>query len=156
VRVTRKTPELAVPAWRHGSAGHDLRLPARVVVDQDALIFAPYALVAPLHQGELRPARGASLTPQWYLLLLLVKGSERGDERATVSELAQRMQLAQSTVTELVNRAERAGLVHRTASTLDGRVAHIALTKNGEERFAIAFCALADERRALREAVAEL
>ncbi len=79
-----------------------------------------------------------------------MKGSERGDERATVGELARRMQLAQSTVTELVNRVERAGLVHRTASTLDGRVAHIALTKEGEERFAIAFRALADERRALR------
>ena len=103
-----------------------------------------------------RAARGASLTPQWYLLLLLVKGSERGDERATVGELARRMQLAQSTVTELVNRVERAGLVRRTASTLDGRVAHIALTKEGEERFAIAFRALADERRALRKAVAQL
>lgn len=107
-------------------------------------------------RGTERAARAAGLTPQWYLLLLLVKGSERGDERATVGELAQRMQLAQSTVTELVNRAERTGLVRRTASTLDGRVAHIALTKEGEERFANAFRALADERRALREAVAEI
>lgn len=103
-----------------------------------------------------RVARGAGITPQWYLLLLLVKGSEQGNEQATVSELAGRMQLAQSTVTELVNRVERAGLVRRTASTLDGRVAHIALTKEGEERFTIAFRALADERRALRKAVAQL
>jgi DNA-binding MarR family transcriptional regulator len=112
--------------------------------------------VREFQRGTERAARAASLTPQWYLLLLLVKGSEGGDERATVGELARRMQLAQSTVTELVNRAERAGLVYRTASMLDGRVAHIALTKEGEERFSIAFRVLADERRALRKAVAEL
>jgi DNA-binding MarR family transcriptional regulator len=107
-------------------------------------------------RGTERVARGAGLTPQWYLLLLLVKGSEQGTGQATVGELAKRMQLAQSTVTELVNRAERAGLVRRTASTLDGRVAHIALSRDGEERFAAAFRALAHERRALRKAVAEL
>jgi DNA-binding MarR family transcriptional regulator len=66
------------------------------------------------------------------------------------------MHLAQSSVTELVNRAERAGLVRRTASNLDGRVAHIALTAKGEERFAASFRALAEERRALRSAVVEL
>ena len=36
------------------------------------------------------------------------------------------------------------------------RAAHIALTKEGEERFAIAFRALADERRALLQLVPEL
>jgi DNA-binding MarR family transcriptional regulator len=107
-------------------------------------------------RGSERVAREAGLTPQWYLVMLLVKGSERGDQRATVGELARRMQLAQSTVTELVNRTERAGLVRRTASNVDGRVAHIALTKEGEERFAASFRALADERRALRKAVVEL
>jgi DNA-binding MarR family transcriptional regulator len=103
-----------------------------------------------------RAARGAGLTPQWYLLLLLVKGSEQGNEQATVGELARRMQLAQSTVTELVNRVEREGLVRRSASELDGRVAHVALTEEGEERFAASFRALADERRALQQAVAKL
>jgi DNA-binding MarR family transcriptional regulator len=107
-------------------------------------------------RGNERAARGAGLTPQWYLLLLLVKGSEQGNEQATVRELARRMQLAQSTVTELVNRAERVGLVRRTASNLDGRVTHVALTEEGEERFAASFRALTEERRALQQAVAEL
>jgi DNA-binding MarR family transcriptional regulator len=107
-------------------------------------------------RGTERVARSAGLTPQWYLLLLLVKGSEQGSERASVGELARRMHLAQSSVSELVNRAERAGLVRRTASNLDGRVAHIALTAKGEERFAASFRALAEERRALRSAVVEL
>jgi DNA-binding MarR family transcriptional regulator len=104
-------------------------------------------------RGTERAARSAGLTPQWYLLLLLVKGSEGGDERATVGELARRLHLAQSSVTELVNRVERAGFVRRRPSTLDARVAHIALTEEGEQRFVASFRALADERRALRDAI---
>ena len=107
-------------------------------------------------RGTERVARSAGLTPQWYLLLLLVKGSEDGAEQATVGELAKRMHLAQSTVTELVNRAERAGIVRRSASAFDGRVANIALTKEGEARFAASFRALAEERRALSQAVSRL
>jgi len=107
-------------------------------------------------QGTERAARAAGLTPQWYLLLLLVKGSESGDERATVGELARRLHLAQSSVTELVNRVQSAGLVRRTPSTMDARVAHIALTPDGEERFAATFSALAEERRALRDAIEQL
>jgi len=113
------------------------------------------ALLA-FQRGTERVARSAGLTPQWYLLLLLVKGSEGGAEQATVGELSRRMHLAQSTVTELVNRAERAGLVRRTTSAFDGRVANIALTKKGEERFAASFRALAEERRALTQAVTRL
>ena len=112
--------------------------------------------VRAFERGTERAARTAGLTPQWYLLLLLVKGSENGDERATVGELARRMHLAQSTITELVNRAERAGFVRRTPSAMDARVAHIALTPEGEQRFAACFSALADERRALREAIEQV
>jgi DNA-binding MarR family transcriptional regulator len=107
-------------------------------------------------RGTERVARSSGLTPQWYLLLLLVKGSEYGDEHATVSELADRMQLAQSTVTELVNRAQGAGIVRRQVSPTDGRVAYIELTEEGERRFAASFRGLAEERRALRRAVSEL
>jgi DNA-binding MarR family transcriptional regulator len=101
-------------------------------------------------------ARRSRLTPQRYLLLLMIKGSTGGDEQATVSELSTSLQLAQSTVTELVDRAERAGLLTRTTSTDDARVAHIRLTDEGERRFAEAFRGLADERRALRDVVAHL
>ena len=104
-------------------------------------------------RGTERAARAAGLTPQWYVLLLLVKGSEGGDERTTVGELARRLHLAQSSVTELVNRVEQAGYVRRTPSTRDARVAHIALTEEGEQRFLASFRALADERRALRDAI---
>ena len=63
-----------------------------------------------------RIARQSGLTPQRHLLLLMIKGARDGSERSTVTELADRLQLAQSTVTELVRRAEEAGLVAREQS----------------------------------------
>ena len=108
-----------------------------------------------LHQTE-RVARDCGLTPRWYLLLLLIKGAPDLSERSTVTELAERLYLAQSSVTELVDRAEEAGLVRRVPSAADGRVAHLRLTAEGEERFAEAFQSLASERRALRESIAGL
>ena len=113
------------------------------------------ALRAFLRQTE-RSAQHAGLTPQRYLLLLLVKGAEDGASRATISELAKRLHLAQSTVTELVNRAASAGLVRRSASSEDARVVYVELTEEGEERFAAAFDAMLDERRRLAQVVAEL
>jgi DNA-binding MarR family transcriptional regulator len=108
-----------------------------------------------LHQTE-RVARECGITPRWYLLLLLIKGAPDLSERSTVTELAERLYLAQSSVTELVDRAVQAGLVRREPSTADGRVAYLRLTAEGEERFAEAFTSLSAERRALREAIAGL
>jgi DNA-binding MarR family transcriptional regulator len=101
-------------------------------------------------------ARRSGLTPQRYLLLLLVKGADDGTERATISELAKRLYLAQSTVTELVDRTAQAGLVRRSTSTDDRRVVYVELTEEGDRRFARAFRALADERRQLHDATAML
>jgi DNA-binding MarR family transcriptional regulator len=101
-------------------------------------------------------ARSAGLTPQRYLLLLMVKGAPDGSEQSTVTELAERLQLAQSTVTELVGRAEEAGLLRREPSGLDGRVAHVRLTDVGERRLAQAFTELESERDELRHALAQL
>src|SRR5215831_6067178 len=86
-----------------------------------------------LRQSE-RVARQSGLTPQRYLLLLMIKGARDGGERSTVTELAGRLQLAQSTVTELVSRAEEAGLIAREQSQTDARVAHLRLTEEGERR----------------------
>lgn len=101
-------------------------------------------------------ARASGLTPQRYLLLLMIKGAADGSERSTVTELAERLQLAQSTVTELVGRAEEAGLVTREPSGLDGRVAHVRLTAEGERRLMQAFTGLEAERRHLLDSVANL
>jgi DNA-binding MarR family transcriptional regulator len=89
-------------------------------------------------------------------LLLMVKGASDGSERSTVTELADRLQLAQSTVTELVRRAEEVGLLMREPSNVDGRVAYIRLTDEGENRLTRSFTELATERAELRDAFSHL
>src|ERR671937_735348 len=91
------------------------------------------ALRAFLRKSE-RNARKSGLTPQRYLLLLMIKGSPGGRERSTVTELSDRLQLAQSTVTELVRRAESVGLLEREPSAKDGRVAYLKLTPDDSHR----------------------
>jgi DNA-binding MarR family transcriptional regulator len=113
------------------------------------------ALRAFMRKSE-RNSRSAGLTPQRYLLLLMIKGAPDGSEQSTVTELAERLQLAQSTVTELVRRAEEANLVERTQSAADGRVAHLKLSEEGERRLAKAFTSNAEEREELRAAIAHL
>jgi DNA-binding MarR family transcriptional regulator len=123
----------------------------------DAIAVADFraALRGFMRHSE-RVARKSGLTPQRYLLLLMVKGAPDGSERSTVTELAERLQLAQSTVTELVSRAQSAGLLEREQSSSDARVAYLRLSAEGERRLERAFTALATERAHLREAVAHL
>ena len=108
-----------------------------------------------LRQSE-RVARQSGLTPQRHLLLLMIKGASDGSEQSTVTELADRLQLAQSTVTELVSRAEEIGLLEREQSSTDARVAHLRLTPEGERRLLQAFTGLAAERANLRATFAHL
>jgi DNA-binding MarR family transcriptional regulator len=99
-----------------------------------------------LRQSE-QIAREEGLTPSRYLLLLMIKAAEGG--RSTVTELADRMQLTQSTVTELVTRAEAAGLVEREHSPDDARVFWLRLTGEAEERLARAVARNGHERHRL-------
>jgi DNA-binding MarR family transcriptional regulator len=103
-----------------------------------------------------RIARASGLTPQRHLLLLMIKGAPDRSESATVTDLVERMELAQSTVTELVQRAEDVGLIRREGSESDRRVARLRLTDAGERRLASAFRAHEDERHRLVELVQEL
>ncbi|HXT45658.1 MAG TPA: MarR family winged helix-turn-helix transcriptional regulator [Pseudonocardiaceae bacterium] len=75
--------------------------------------------------------RRDGLTPQQYQLLLALKGFP-GREWATVRELADRLQLRHHSVVELVNRAQRQGLIERAADPSDGRAVRVLLTKAGE------------------------
>lgn len=92
-------------------------------------------------------ARAFGLTPRQYLLLLQIAGSD--DETLTVSELVPRLALTQSAVTELVQRAEDAGLVARRASSVDGRVSELRLTDDGARRLAGVYEQLGPERERL-------
>jgi DNA-binding MarR family transcriptional regulator len=129
----------------------------RAVNTEAAIHVAAFraALRSFLRESEVA-ARAGGLTPQRYLLLLMVKGAPDGSEQATVSELVERLGLAQSTVTELVNRAEEVGLIEREPSVHDGRVAHVRLTRDGEQRLAASFTRLDVEREQLRQAFSEL
>jgi DNA-binding MarR family transcriptional regulator len=73
-----------------------------------------------------------------------------------VTELSDRLQLAQSTVTELVARAAAAGLVSREPSSDDGRVALLRLTDEGERRLTRAFTGLSAERQQLLSSLVHL
>lgn len=75
--------------------------------------------------------RRHGLTPQQYQLLLALKGFP-GREWATVGELAERLQLRHHSTVELVNRAQRLKLVHRTSAPDDARVVRISLAPDGE------------------------
>ena len=103
-----------------------------------------------------RVSRQYGLTPQRYHLLLMIKGARDGTQRSTVTELADRLQLAQSTVTELVRRAEEIGLVTREQSPDDARVAFLRLTPEGDKRLTDSFVELSQERAQLRRSFADL
>jgi DNA-binding MarR family transcriptional regulator len=96
-------------------------------------------------------AREAGITPGQHLLLLQIAGCPEG--MTTVSKLVDKLALTQSAVTELVQRAEQAGLVRRKVSAADGRVTHLSLTPAGEERLAEVHRALGLERSQLRRVV---
>jgi DNA-binding MarR family transcriptional regulator len=109
-------------------------------------------LRAALRQFQRRSevvARKHGLTPQQYALLLQIKGDPNRRERTTVGELAARLQLNQSTITELVQRAERAGLVQRTVSPDDARSYWLTLTPDGDRRLAAIVARLGTEGREL-------
>lgn len=124
---------------------------------EDVMAVAEFraALRQFLRRSE-RIARQSGLTPQRHLLLMMIKGAPGGEEQSTVTELSDRLQLAQSTVTELVRRAEDAGLVEREQSQRDARVAHLRLSEEGERRLMLSFTALAEERAQLADAFAHL
>jgi DNA-binding MarR family transcriptional regulator len=86
-----------------------------------------------LRQSE-RLCRAWNLTPQRYMLLLAIKGAPDGSERLSFTDLTKRLQASRNTVTELVARAEEAGLLAREPSEVDQRVVRLRLTAEGERR----------------------
>ena len=96
-------------------------------------------------------SRQVGITPRQHLLLLQIAGAPEGT--TNVSELVTSLALTQSAVTELVQRAEAAGLVKRAVSKGDGRVVDLTLTAEGERKLAAVHEALGPERSQLRHVI---
>ena len=77
-------------------------------------------------------ARSVGLEPQQYLLLLTLKGLPQG-RSATVSELAERLQIQHHSTVELINRMVDRTLLKRSRDESDQRKVIIHLTPYGEE-----------------------
>ena len=92
-----------------------------------------------------------SLTPRQHVLLLQIAAAPDGT--TTVSDLVTKLALSQSAVTELVQRAEAAGLVQRAGSKDDARVVHLSLTGPGAEKLAAVHEALGPERTHLKRVI---
>ena len=76
-------------------------------------------------------AREEGITPQQHQVLLAIKGQPKR-EWASISEIADFLQLRHHTVVGLIDRCENAGLVRRTQSEEDRRKVEVSLTSKGE------------------------
>jgi|SRR3954447_7203316 DNA-binding MarR family transcriptional regulator len=103
-----------------------------------------------------RITRRHGLTTERYQLLLLIKVESESGDGATVGELARSLELAQSTVTQLVRRAENLGLLRRELSGRDARIRHLRLSDEGERRLAASVSELTQERSRLLALLAAL
>lgn len=96
------------------------------------------------------------VTQRTYQLLLMIKTARTGNARVGLAELEDRLQLGRSTVTELVLRTEKNGLVRRELDRDRRRGISIRLTPLGERRLARVVAQLGDERRRLVELLTDL
>ena len=98
----------------------------------EAIANFRYAIRRFLRFSE-QAARREGITPQQHHLLLAIKGFP-GRDSATVSELADRLQMRQHSMVGLIDRTESQGLVRRVQGTVDRRQVFIMLTPEGEAR----------------------
>jgi len=92
-------------------------------------------------------AAAAGLTAAQHQLLLAVRGHD-GDP--TIGDVADHLRLRHHSAVELVDRAERAGLLQRRTDPDDRRVVHLELTADGEARLAALSAAHLTELRRLQ------
>ena len=106
-----------------------LPLPPELKADVDATLEAIIYLYTEGRRVTKEFARRANLTgPQLTVIKML---EQIGD--LSLSELSERIRAQNSTVTGIIDRMEREGLVVRERSTEDRRVVHIRLTTKGAD-----------------------
>src|SRR5580700_4274871 len=99
--------------------GNDLRTPDVL----DSLVLASFSVIAVLSQ--VAAEHDLSLTQLRALAILR-------DREPKMAELADYLGLDRSSVSGLIDRAVRRGLVRRTASSDDGRAVRVTLTQEGQ------------------------
>jgi DNA-binding MarR family transcriptional regulator len=82
--------------------------------------------------GGLVLRRPAGLTPRQYQALLAIKGSAQ-QERLTVGELAEQLQIVHHAAVELVDRLSAQNLVERHDSLDDRRKVFVKLSRTGSK-----------------------
>lgn len=102
-----------------------------LMADYHALAEMRYQIRRFLHFSE-QAAREADLTPQQHQLLLALKGLPAG-RKATISEVAERLQLQHHSTVELIDRLVERGLIARLRDDIDRRRVIIQLTPQGEQ-----------------------
>ena len=101
------------------------------MTDYRALAEIRYQIRRFLHFSE-QAAREAGLVPQQHQLLLALKGLPAG-RKATISEVAERLQLRHHSAVELIDRLVGRGLIKRLRDEADQRRVIIHLTSQGEQ-----------------------
>ena len=104
-------------------------LPSDIKLEVDQVLEALVYLYTESRRITKELARRAELTGPQLTVLKLLEGV--GD--LSLSELSDRIRAQNSTVTGIIDRMEREGLVARSRSTADRRVVHIRLTEKGAE-----------------------
>ena len=139
---------------QHGkNTAYDGRYPPLTKPEYERLATFRYALRRLARQTELE-ARRVGLSPQQYLLLLNIKGFPERDW-ASITELAERLQIRHNAVIGLVNRAEERGLVSRRQDpeASDRRVVQVHITTEGDLLLQRMAKALHTERERVRQAI---
>lgn len=76
-------------------------------------------------------ARAAGITPQQYLLLLIVRGHQSYPE-VSIGDVAESMQIRHHSASLLVDRSVKRGLLRREEDRIDRRRALVSLTHDGQ------------------------
>jgi DNA-binding MarR family transcriptional regulator len=102
-------------------------IPSEIKPEVDSILEAIVYLYTESRRVTKEVARSAELTGPQLTVLKVLEGL--GD--ISLSELSERIRAQNSTVTGIIDRMEREGLVVRARSTEDRRVVHIRLTEKG-------------------------
>jgi DNA-binding MarR family transcriptional regulator len=76
-------------------------------------------------------ARFGISASHWAILRVLQRAELKGESELPLGELGQRLLIQPPSVTGVVDRLERQGLVKRSSSKTDRRVRHLSLTSRG-------------------------